>query len=166
MNLRITKQDWLYVLKCIIGASVCYWLYEAFPQYPFFWSLVSVVLVVSPENDKKLAYLRIEGNVLGSAIGLLLFFIPFPTIIILSLGLGLTILIGFLLKLQASVRTAVAANIIVLFQERAAHSWNVALSRVACVLVGCAVGFIITVVFTKIENIERPKKTGNTRNRK
>jgi uncharacterized membrane protein YgaE (UPF0421/DUF939 family) len=153
MNLSIKKEDWLYVLKCIIGASICYWLYEAFPQYPFFWSLVSVVLVVSPENDKKLAYLRIEGNALGSAIGLLLFFLPLPTLIILCLGISLTVIIGFILKLHASVRTAVAANIIVLFQEKAAHSWDVALNRVGCVLVGCAVGFIITIIFIKIENI-------------
>src|SRR5579863_8087597 len=152
MSLRITKQDWLYVLKCIIGASICYWMYEAFPQYPFFWSLISVVLVVSPENDRKLAYLRIEGNALGSAIGLLLFFFPLPTIVILCLGVGLTIIIGFLLNLKMSVRTAVAANIIVLFQEKAAHSWSIALNRVGCVLVGCVVGFLITILFAKLEN--------------
>lgn len=157
MNLPIKKQDWLYILKCILGASACYWLYEAFPQYPFFWSLVSVVLVVSPENDKKLAYLRIEGNFLGSAIGLLLFFIPFPTLIILCLGISLTIIMGFLLKLHASVRTAVAANIIVLFQEKAAHNWDVALNRVGCVLIGCAVGFIITILFTRFEKSNSKK---------
>lgn len=160
MNSPISKQDWLYALKCIIGASICYWLYEAFPQYPFFWSLVSVVLVISPENDKKLAYLRIEGNVLGSAIGLLLFFLPLPTIIVLCLGVGLTIITGFLLKLHSSVRTAVAANLIVLFQEKAAHNWNVALNRVGCVLVGCVVGFIITTIFIKIENIGSKKIQG------
>jgi uncharacterized membrane protein YgaE (UPF0421/DUF939 family) len=150
MNLYIKKQDWLYVLKCMLGASVCYWLYVTFPEYPFFWSLVSVVLVVSPENDK---YLRIEGNFLGSAIGLLLFFIPFPTVVILCLGISLTIIIGLILKLQASVRTAVAANIIVLFQERAEHNWHVAVARVGCVVIGCLVGFIITVLFIKLENM-------------
>src|ERR1700759_3924433 len=95
MNLPIKKEDWLYIAKCIIGAVICYWLYEAFPQYPFFWALISVVLVVSPENDKKLAYLRIEGNFLGSAIGLLLFFVPLPTIFILCLGVAFTIILGF-----------------------------------------------------------------------
>lgn len=135
----------------MIGAIICYWLYEAFPQFPFFWSLISVVLVMSPENDKKLAYQRIEGNVLGSAIGLVLFFIPLPTVLILCLGIGFTIFTGFLLKLNASVRTAVAANIIVLFQEKEAHNWHIALNRVGCVLVGCVVGFVIIVLFTKLE---------------
>lgn len=158
MNLPVKKEDWLYVVKCMIGAVICYWLYKAFPQYPFFWALISVVLVLSPENDKKLAYLRIEGNALGSAIGLLLFFFPFPTVIILCLGISLTILIGFILKLHASVRTAVAANIIVLFQEKEAHNWNVALNRVGCVLVGCVVGFVITVLFIKLEKIGRKKE--------
>jgi uncharacterized membrane protein YgaE (UPF0421/DUF939 family) len=110
-----------------------------------------VVLVVSPENDKKLAYLRIEGNVLGSIIGLLVFFIPLPTILLLCLGIGLTIIIGLLLNLTMSVRTAVAATIIVLFQEQSAHRWDVALERVGCVLVGCAAGFLITILFTRLE---------------
>jgi uncharacterized membrane protein YgaE (UPF0421/DUF939 family) len=166
MNLQIKKEDWLYIIKCMIGAVICYWLYEAFPQYPFFWALISVVLVVSPENDKKLAYLRIEGNFLGSAIGLLLFFFPLPTVIILCLGISLTIIIGFILKLHASVRTAVAANIIVLFQEKEAHSWNVALNRVGCVVVGCVVGFLITILFTKLENMWKKKIKGTNKSAK
>ena len=158
MNLQIKKEDWFYIIKCMIGAVICYWLYEAFPQYPFFWALISVVLVVSPENDKKLAYLRIEGNFLGSAIGLLLFFFPLPTIIILCLGISLTIIIGFILKLHASVRTAVAANVIVLFQEKEAHNWKVALTRVGSVLVGCVVGFLITVLFARLEKVGNKKR--------
>jgi uncharacterized membrane protein YgaE (UPF0421/DUF939 family) len=162
MKLSINRLEWLYILKCTLGAAICYWLYDAFPQFPLFWSIISVVLVVSPENDKKLAYTRMEGNLLGSIVGLVVFFIPFPTLILLCLGLSLTIIIGLFLNLQTSVRTAVAATIIVLFQEQSAHSWEVALKRVGCVLVGCLVGFIITLLFTKIENIGAKKKTGNT----
>ena len=158
MKLSISKQEWLYALKCTLGAAICYVLYEAFPQYPFFWSIVSVVLVVSPENDTKLPYLRMEGNFLGSVIGLLVFFIPLPTIFLLCLGIGLTIIIGLALNLKMSVRTAVAATIIVLFQEQSAHSWEIALQRVGCVLVGCVVGFIITVVFSRLEKIGGKKK--------
>ncbi len=158
MNLSISKQEWLYVVKCTIGAAICYWLYEAFPQYPLFWSVISVVLVVSPENDQKLAYLRIEGNLLGSAIGLMVYFLPFPNIILLCLGVSITTILGTLLKLKTSMRTAVAATIIVLFQEQMANNWRVALQRVGCVVVGCAVGFIITFIFTKIEKVGTKKK--------
>jgi len=155
MNLSISKQEWLYILKCSLGAVICYWLYEAFPQYPFFWSLISVVLVISPENDKKLAYIRMEGNFLGSAIGLLAFFLPLPTAIVLCIGISLTIITGLLFKLYASLRTAVAATVIVLFQEKEAHSWEVALQRVGCVVIGCIVGFIITVVFTRLGKLRK-----------
>ncbi|HTB32387.1 MAG TPA: FUSC family protein [Bacteroidia bacterium] len=161
MKLSITKQDWLYVLKCTLGAAICYGLYVAFPQFPFFWSIISVALVVSPENDTKLPYLRMEGNLVGSVIGLLVFFIPLPTIFLLCIGITLTILTGFSLNLKTSVRTAVAATIIVLFQEQSAHSWNVALQRVGCVLAGCVVGFIITIVFTKLEKVTEKKKAPN-----
>jgi uncharacterized membrane protein YgaE (UPF0421/DUF939 family) len=162
MKLSISKQEWLYVIKCTLGAVICYWLYVMLPQYPLFWSLVSVVLVISPENDRKLAYTRMEGNFLGSAIGLLVFFLPLPTVFILCLGISLTIITGLLLKLTASVRTAVAATIIVLFQEESAHSWIVAVQRVACVVLGCIVGFIITFAFVRIENIIAKRKSNST----
>ena len=161
MKLSVTTQEWLYVLKCVLGASICYGLYVAFPKYPLFWSIISVALVISPENDTKLPYLRIEGNFIGSAVGLMVFFIPFPTIILLCLGISITIIIGMFLNLKTSVRTAVAATIIVLFQEQSAHSWEVALQRVGCVLVGCVVGFIITILFTKIEKVPIKKKDAN-----
>jgi len=154
MKLSISKQEWLYVLKCTLGAAICYWLYEAFPQYPLFWSIISVVLVVSPENDNKLAYIRIEGNFVGSAIGLLVYFLPLPNFILLCLGVSLTTLTGILLNLKMSVRTAVAATIIVLFQEKSAQSWDIALERVGCVVVGCIVGFIITVLFARLEKVK------------
>ena len=158
MKLSITKPEWLYVLKCTLGAAICYWLYTMFPQYPLFWSIISVVLVVSPENDTKLPYLRMEGNVLGSMVGLLVFFLPFPTLVLLCLGISITVIAGLLLQLKMSIRTAAAASIIVLFQEKSEHSWSVALQRVGCVLVGCVVGFIITIVFTRIEKIAEKKK--------
>ncbi len=157
MKFTITKPEWLYILKCVVGALICYWLYVAFPQYPLFWSLVSVVLVISPENDKRLAYIRMEGNFLGSFIGLVVFFIPLPMAVILCLGISLTIITGLLLKLLASLRTAVAATVIVLFQEKSEHSWEVALQRVACVVVGCIIGFIITVAFTRLEKMAKKK---------
>ncbi len=157
MKWSISKQEWLYVVKSTLGAAICYWLYLAFPKYPLFWSVISVVLVVSPENDNRLAYIRIEGNFVGSAIGLLVYFLPFPNFILLCIGVSLTTIAGILLKLKMSLRTAVAATIIVLFQEQLSNSWEVALQRVACVVVGCIVGFIITVVFARLEKIGTKK---------
>ena len=161
MKLSISKAEWLYVIKCTLGAAICYLLSEFFPQYPLFWSVISVVLVVSPENDQKLAYIRIEGNIMGSAIGLLIYFLPFPTFILLCLAVSLTTITGILLKLKMSLRTAVAATIIVLYQEKLVNSWDVALQRVACVVVGCIVGFIITWIFIRLEKATEKKKDAN-----
>ncbi len=158
MKLSITGQEWLYVLKCMLGAVICYLLYLMFPQYPMFWGIISVVLVVSPENDNKLPYIRIEGNLLGSAVGLLVFFLPFPTIILLCLGIGITVTVCLAFKLQMIVRQAAAATIIVLFQEKSGRNWQIALERVGCVMVGCVVGLLITLLFVRIEKLVVRKK--------
>jgi hypothetical protein len=65
-----------YILKSIIGTSVCYDLFIRFPNYPFYWSMMSVALVFTVENENELAYDRMKANILGSTIGLILYFIP------------------------------------------------------------------------------------------
>jgi uncharacterized membrane protein YccC len=151
MTFTISKAEWLYAAKCTLGAAICYLLYMTFPQVPFFWSIISVVLVISVENDSKLPYTRIKANLVGGLIGLALFFIPAPIMLSLCMGVFITVMAGILLKLGVSTRTAMAAMLIVLVQEKQTHSWTVALERIGCVAAGCLVGLIITVAFSYIE---------------
>jgi len=55
----------VYVVKLLSGVIICYILYKTFPQYPFYWSLVSVVLAVSIDNNNTQAYDRIKANTIG-----------------------------------------------------------------------------------------------------
>jgi len=152
MNFTISTKEWFYALKCTLGAAICYLLYYEFPKVPFFWSIISVVLVISIENDNRLPFLRIKANLVGAVIGILLFFIPMPIMLSICAGVFLTVVTGVFLKLGVSTRTAMAAMLIVLVQEREAHSWLVAIERVACVAAGCFVGLLITLAFNNIEN--------------
>lgn len=145
-----SSSDLLYIVKCVLGVLVCYAFYASFPSYPFYWSIISVVLVFTPDNDQSLAFDRIKANFLGSGVGLLVYFVPVEGVFLFCLGVIMTILLGIVLRLENTIRPALAAVIIVLVQENQHKDWMIALERGGCVLVGCFVALCITLVFTKV----------------
>lgn len=149
---RVSTSEWIYLVKCVIGAAICYLFYAFMPQYPVYWAIISVVIVFSPDNNKKLAYDRIKSNLLGASIGLILFFIPIPSILLVCCGVALTILVGIALRLDNTLRTALAALVIVLIQENQEHNWMIPIERVVCVCIGCFVALIITFLFSKFQS--------------
>lgn len=151
LRLRVSVSEWIYLIKCVIGAAICYLFYIFLPQYPVYWALISVVIVFSPDNSNKLAYDRIKSNLLGASIGMLLFLIPIPNILLICFGVALTILVGIALKLDNTLRSALAAMVIVLIEENQAHDWLIPIERVICVCIGCFVALIITFVFSKFK---------------
>jgi uncharacterized membrane protein YgaE (UPF0421/DUF939 family) len=141
----------LYIIKCLIGIIICYWLYKQFPAYPFYWSLVSVAITISPDSSNKLAYDRIIANVLGCTVALSIYPVHAPALVLLCAGVAVTIVAGTLLKLTTVLRTAIAALVIVIITEEEHHrSWMIALERVGCVIAGCAVALAVTLVFNNL----------------
>lgn len=115
----INKSFVIYLIKCLLGLFICYLFYYLFPSYKFYWSIVSVLLVISPDDleCKSLPISRIKANMIGSIVGLILFIIHPPNLLIMSTGVIATIFICTLFHLGASTRSALAALIIVLVQE-------------------------------------------------
>ena len=143
-------QTVIYILECILGLCICYTLYKCFPQHQFYWSMISVVLVIAPnsKDSNRLALDRIKANILGSSIGLLLFLIRIPNLFLICLGVMLTIAICIFLKLHTALRPALAALIIVMVHEEGQNStWHIGLERMVCVLIGCIIGLLITLAF-------------------
>ena len=140
----------LYIIKCIVGIIICFILYKEFPQYPFYWSLVSVAITISPDSSNKLAYDRIIANSLGCAVSLCLYPLHAPPLFLLCLGVAITIIMGTALKLTGVLRTAIAALVIVMITEQEHRSYLIALERVGCVIAGCAVALAVTLVFNTV----------------
>ncbi len=136
-----------YLLKCLIGASICHLLTVLFPQYPFYWSSISVLLVFSVEHKNHLAFDRMKANLLGSAAAFLVFFIPMSDFMQLLAGVVIVVLIGFALKLVNAMRSALAALVIVLVREEQEKNFVAAMERISCVVVGCVVALIVTILF-------------------
>lgn len=145
----LTLEFMIYVLKCLLGLALCYFFYWLFPQYRFYWSIVSVLLVISPDDldCKKLPIARMKANIAGSLVGLILFIIHPPNLLMMSIGVVTTILICYMIQLGTATRSALAALIIVLVQQLNDHSLISAFERMVSVVLGCLVALFITYLF-------------------
>ncbi|HKP96976.1 MAG TPA: FUSC family protein [Fibrobacteria bacterium] len=139
----------LYAVKCVLGLCLGYALYRLFPQHQFYWSIISILLVLAPDggDSNKLAFERMAANVVGSTIGLLLYLARKPDLPLLCAGVVATIAVGTAFKLNAAIRSALVSLIIVMLNEQQTNSWRVALERIGCVIAGCAIAMGITFLF-------------------
>jgi len=139
-----------YNVKCLVGVTIGYLLLKAFPQEygQLLWVLISILLSITADNNSKVAYDRMKANVLGSTIGLFVFFLHNPSnLLTICIGVALTIAVCFKMKLMDVSRTALVAFIIVVLYEKAHGTWEGARDRMASVVAGCLIGLVINYVF-------------------
>ncbi|MHC1749429.1 MAG: aromatic acid exporter family protein [Cellulosilyticaceae bacterium] len=160
----INERFLIYLIKCLIGVSICYLFYRWFPEYRLYWSMVSVLLVISEDDMecKRLPISRMKANIIGSFVGLGLFLIHPLNLITTCVGVTVTIFICYILKLGAATRTALAALIIVMVQEASDATGFTAFERVGSVILGCTVAIIITFIFQKLYTNYHSKKNKDT----
>lgn len=144
----ITSQVTIYTIRCFIGFLIGYYLYFRLPEYEIMWTLISIILVISPEgqNSKKLSVERFKSNIIGSGVGLLCLLIHKPTIYMCLLGVFLTIFVCYIFKVINMARVALVALIIILVQPHTGTLAETPLLRCAAVTLGCVIGLGITVI--------------------
>lgn len=149
----------IYAGKCVSGILLCYLIslfFNKWIDYP--WSLISVVLVLSPEGKDalELAITRIKANFVGAATGIFILLLQLPKPWNIALGAAVSLFACDRLNLNAGARSTLAAMIIILLHEEGSHLWDAALSRVSAVIVGCLIGLIVTFIFHSIIKVETP----------
>jgi uncharacterized membrane protein YgaE (UPF0421/DUF939 family) len=157
MNERI-KSLLIYAGKCVTGTLIVFTVSNLLHYEDMAWALISVILVLSPDgkDSVSLAVTRIKANVVGAAAGVLCLLIAPATMWTISLAIALTMTVCYWFKLDAGIRSALAASIIVMLHVSGKHLWDSALERVIAVLAGCALGLTITFIFHfKIKNQRR-----------
>lgn len=147
----ITSQLAVYIVRCVIGFLLGYWLMHRFPEYEPFWALLSIILVISPEgkDSRRLTGERVKSNLIGSSVGLLCHLIHPTTIFMLVAGIVFTSIICHLFKVMNMSRVAIVAFLIVMLQSHTLNENTAPLFRFATVAFGCFTGFAVT-VFTSI----------------
>lgn len=157
MNERI-RSLLIYAGKCVTGTLIVFIISKLLHYEDISWALISVILVLSPDgkDSVSLAFTRIKANVVGAAVGVLCLLIGPANMWTISLSLFITLSACYLFKLDAGIRSALAASVIVMLHGSGKHLWDSALERVIAVLAGCLLGLIITFVFHfKINNHKR-----------
>ena len=144
----------IYISKCVTGCIVIFLLSWFFDYPDITWSIISVMLVLTPESDEAipLAITRIKSNLIAGAASLLflLFFPANPITIIVVIIV--TILLCYKFKVMTGSRAAIAAVIIIMFHgiEYSQRSfWSVTLERISSVVIGCTIGLLVTILFHK-----------------
>jgi len=139
----------IYILKCAIGTITVFSISSLIHYKNVAWSLISVLLVLSPEGKDaiSLALSRIKANIIGAAAGLASLLIAIPNMWTISLAIAVTIFICHLLNLDAAVRSALAASVIIMLHPEGSHLWSTAIERLIAVFSGCVLGLVITFIF-------------------
>src|SRR5208283_669465 len=89
-----TFEFYEYIVKCLVGVSVGYLLLKAFPQQSgqYSWLLISILLSITHDNNSKAAHDRMRGNLVGSLVGLSIFFLHNPpNLLTICIGVVVTI---------------------------------------------------------------------------
>lgn len=155
----ITSQLIIYVSRVLIGFSIGYSLYLRFPEYELFWTLLSIILVISPEgqDSRRLSIERFKSNLVGSSVGLLcLLLLPINIYAIIT-GILLTCLICYVFHIINMARVALVALLIILLQPHFSVHEYAPIVRFLSVTLGCVIGLLITVFTSMI--LRRIKKT-------
>ncbi|HUB59676.1 MAG TPA: aromatic acid exporter family protein [Puia sp.] len=147
-----------YIIKCLIGVAVCYFLYVEIPQYPFYWAIISVALAVPTDNSNRTAFDYLKSNLLGCGVGLVLSLFHLPQLAALCLGVGLTIVLGIGVKLTAPLRPALAAIVVVTITEQKQGQW-VPIERVTSVATGCVVALLVSLLVNMLVRRYSVKET-------
>lgn len=136
----------IYIVRCVIGFSVGFFLMVQFPQYDFFWALLSILLVISPEgkDSSRLTTERVKANLIGAVSGFIAVFIPFGLFLKVITGIILAAFICNFAKLLSVARSAVVAVIIILI-EKPEEGYLASVERFAFVLIGCLIGLLVVI---------------------
>ncbi|MEO6684373.1 MAG: FUSC family protein [Dyadobacter sp.] len=147
MSEKLTDQL-LYILKCLIGTAIGYYIYVLHPTVGT-WALFSIVLVLAPDRHDamNLAVTRIKANFIGAATGLILLVLHPINLAMICVGIALSIAICELLKLQVATRSAMIAVLIITMHEPGEYFWEIALERAGGVAAGCIIGVALTYLF-------------------
>lgn len=151
---RRIKDFLVYAAKCAVGTLIILTvtgIIEGLTYHDTIWCLLSMLLILSPDGTDSLtlAFNRIMANILGGGVGLI-FLTLMPQMMdiwVVILVITTTLAIGYVCKVDASIRSALVAAIIITMPQDAVQSFNTPIERLIAVFSGCFVGVLITIIF-------------------
>jgi uncharacterized membrane protein YccC len=142
----------IYTVRCCIGFLIGYKLYVFFPDFELFWTMLSIILVISPEekDTRRLSIERFKSNFIGSAIAMVLLLFFEPSVYVIVAGIFITIVVCRLFNVMNMARVALVALLIIMVQPHQASMVEAPLYRFGSVATGCIIGLLIVVITSMI----------------
>lgn len=155
----ISSPTLIYTLRCLLGFSIGYVLYSQLLHFEAFWSLLSIILVISPEeNDsRRLSIERFKSNFIGSFVALFCILINGNSLFMIVIGIVLTVIICRYFRVLNMTRVAVVALLIIMIQPHHEELSYTPIFRFASVGIGCLIGLTIVMVSAYFIRILRKK---------
>lgn len=135
----------IYIIRCLIGFIIGYLLYTRVTQFELFWSFLSIMLVISPEekDSKRLSIERFKSNFVGSIVALLCILTYGDSFLVIMIGIVLTILVCRLFNILNMARVAIVALLVIMIPNHGAELSYTPILRSASVGIGCLIGLAI-----------------------
>jgi uncharacterized membrane protein YccC len=148
----ISSAIFVYTLRCLIGFSIGYTLFLKFPEYELFWTLLSIILVISPEekDSRRLSIERFKSNLIGSLVAMVCIHVIGSDIYSILIGMVVTIIVCRAFKVMNMARVALVALLIIMIQPHHSSMAEAPIIRFISVGIGCLIGLSIVVVTSMI----------------
>ncbi|WP_437921316.1 FUSC family protein [Sphingobacterium sp. LRF_L2] len=149
----------IYIIRCLIGFSIGYVLYNNFAHFELFWAMLSIMLVISPEeNDsKRLSIERFKSNFIGSTVALVCIIIKGNSLYMIVIGIVLTILTCRFFRIMNMARVAIVALLIIMVQPHQEELSYTPILRFASVGIGCLIGLSIVISSSYVIRVLRKR---------
>jgi len=148
----ITSPLFIYTLRCLIGFSIGYALFLKYPDYELFWTLLSIILVISPEekDSRRLSIERFKSNLIGSLVALFCIHFIGSSLYAIIIGIIVTIIVCRAFKVMNMARVALVAQLIIMIQPHHSSMGEAPIYRFVSVGTGCLIGLLIVVITSMI----------------
>lgn len=142
----------IYTIRCLIGFLIGFALYHRFPEYELFWTLLSIILVISPEekDSRRLSIERFKSNLIGSSVALLCLQFYESSIYLIMFGIIITIFVCRVFKVMDMARVALVALLIIMVEPHHTEMAITPIFRCISVGIGCVIGLFIVIATSMI----------------
>ena len=155
----VTSPLLIYIIRCLIGFVIGYLLYRSYKEFELFWALLSIILVISPEeqDSKRLSIERFKSNLVGSVVAMGCVWLLPKSIYSVMVGIVVTIFLCWGFKILNMARVAIVALLIIMIEPHHSQLNYTPIYRALSTGLGCIIGLTIVIVSSGLINFLRDK---------
>jgi uncharacterized membrane protein YgaE (UPF0421/DUF939 family) len=160
----------IFSAKAAVSCTIAALIYGYYTLPGSHWvAAVSAVIVTQPDlhASLKTSLLRVLANLFGAFGGAALAVLIGQPVVAMAIGVLLTGLVCYLLKLDEAMRPAFVAVILVTLAGGTGGTgeWHTSLNRIVGVIIGCVCALAVGFLFDKLSTwfkLHRPDDTGKS----